>query len=218
MEKAINLRGLYVITPAIDPSRGANSQKLLKDVELALLGGARLVQYRDKSQDKARRLVEAEALLALCNRHRALFIVNDDVELAAAVQAHGVHLGGEDMPPAHARQRLGAQAIIGISCYNRLELAIEAQLHGADYVAFGRFFPSRTKPQAVSASIALLHQAKKQLHLPIVAIGGITAQNGAQLIAAGADMLAVVDAVFAQVDILAAARQLANCFLEASGE
>jgi thiamine-phosphate pyrophosphorylase len=218
MEKAIRLRGLYVITPAITPSPEADPQKLLQDVELALLGGARLVQYRDKSQDQARRFAQAEALLALCNKHRAQFIVNDDVELAATIQAHGVHLGGEDTPLAQARQRLGAQAIIGASCYNRLELAIQAQQQGADYVAFGRFFPSRTKPQAVSANIALLHQAKQQLHLPIVAIGGITAQNGAQLIAAGADMLAVVDAVFAQMDILAAARQLANCFIEAAGD
>jgi thiamine-phosphate pyrophosphorylase len=213
MEKAIKLRGLYVITSATTPSL-EDPQKLLKDVELALLGGARLVQYRDKSQDQARRLAEATQLLALCNQHRALFIVNDDVELAATVQAHGVHLGGEDAPLAQARRRLGAQAVIGASCYNRLELAIQAQQQGANYVAFGRFFPSRTKPQAISANIALLRQAKQQLHVPIVAIGGITAQNGAQLIAAGADMLAVVDAVFAQKDILAAARELADCFLE----
>ena len=213
MEKAIKLRGLYVITPAIIPSE-ADPQKLLKDVELALLGGARLVQYRDKSQDRARRLAEATQLLTLCKQHRALFIVNDDVELAAGVQAHGVHLGAEDASLAQARQRLGAQAVIGASCYNRLELAIQAQEQGANYVAFGRFFPSRTKPQAIPAKIALLHQAKQQLRVPIVAIGGITAQNGAQLIAAGADMLAVVDAVFAQKDILAAARELADCFLE----
>jgi thiamine-phosphate pyrophosphorylase len=212
MEKTINLRGLYVITPANSPSQVASSQKLLKDVELALMGGARLVQYRDKTQDGARRLAEAEQLLALCHQYNALFIVNDDVELAAAIQAHGVHLGSEDAPVAQARRRLGERAIIGASCYNRLDLAFQARRQGVDYVAFGRFFPSRTKPEAVSADIALLHEAKMQLHLPIVAIGGITAQNGAQLIAAGADMLAVVDAVFVQEDILAAARQLAGCF------
>ncbi|KPJ93227.1 MAG: hypothetical protein AMJ53_07775 [Gammaproteobacteria bacterium SG8_11] len=209
MEKAINLRGLYVITPALPK---ANSPKLLRDVELALRGGAHLVQYRDKSRDRTRRLAEATKLMKLCNRYHAIFIVNDDVELAAAIQAHGVHLGGEDTPLAQARQRLGDQAIIGASCYNRLELAVNAQQQGADYVAFGRFFPSRTKPQAVPADVALLRHAKAQLHLPIVAIGGITAQNGAQLIAAGADMLAVVDAVFAQEDILSATRQLVNCF------
>ena len=216
MEKPISLRGLYVITPAIGQT--VNSSALLHDVELAIKGGAHIVQYRDKSHDKAqnkakaRRLALASELLALCNRYQALFIINDDVELAAAIQAHGVHLGAEDTPLAQARQRLGAQAIIGASCYNRLELALSAQQQGADYVAFGRFFPSRTKPQAVSAEIALLRQAKSRLHIPIVAIGGITAQNGSQLIVAGADMLAVVDAVFAQDDILAAAQQLANCF------
>lgn len=212
MEKATSLRGLYVITPEIDIRKASEQQKLLHDVELALTGGARVVQFRDKSHDRERRFSIARDLLVLCNQRGATFIVNDDVELALAIQAHGVHLGGEDSPLIHARQRLGPDAIIGASCYNRLELAEIAQENGADYVAFGRFFPSRTKPQAVPADVALLHQAKTQLHLPIVAIGGITAQNGAQLIAAGADMLAVVDAVFAQVDVLLATRQLANCF------
>jgi thiamine-phosphate pyrophosphorylase len=212
MEKATNLSGLYVITPEMEFADQAHQRRLLNDVELALLGGARLVQYRDKSRDSQRRLAQAQQLLSLCRQYDAIFIVNDDVELAAAVRAHGVHLGGEDVPVPQARQRLGQEAIIGASCYNRLELAIQAQEQGADYVAFGRFFPSRTKPQAVQADITLLHRAKAQLHVPIVAIGGITAQNGAQLITAGADMLAVVDAVFAQDDITAASRQLANCF------
>ncbi|WP_455212839.1 thiamine phosphate synthase [Kaarinaea lacus] len=217
MEKAISLRGLYVITPKIDLRKEPQQHKLLHDVELVLAGGARLVQFRDKSPDKKRRFTTACQLLALCNRHGATFIVNDDVELAAASRAHGVHLGGEDSPLAQARRRLGTQAIIGASCYNRLELAVKAQQQGADYVAFGRFFPSRTKPMAVPADVSLLHQAKIELQLPIVAIGGITAQNGAQLIAAGADMLAVVDAVFSQEDILSATQQLANCFREAVG-
>ncbi|MCG6968678.1 MAG: thiamine phosphate synthase [Gammaproteobacteria bacterium] len=211
MEKATSLSGLYVITPAA----GLTDKQLQDHVEWALMGGARIVQYRDKTLDFARRLRQAQQLLDLCQQHGATFIINDDVELALAVRAHGVHLGGEDTPLSSARQCLGSEAIIGASCYNRLELAIRAQQQGADYVAFGRFFPSRTKPQAVPADIALLRQAKAQLHLPIVAIGGITAQNGAQLIAAGADMLAVVDAVFAQQDIVAAARQLADCFLQA---
>ena len=214
MEKATSLYGLYVITPTAEFPH----EQLLRDVELALKGGARIVQYRDKSRDTARRLNQAQQLLALCNQFGATFIVNDDVALAAAVHAHGVHLGGEDTPLPQARERLGAKAVIGASCYNRLELAVRAQQQGADYVAFGRFFPSRTKPQAVPADIALLRQAKAQLHLPIVAIGGITAQNGAQLIAAGADMLAVVDAVFAQEDIVTAARQLTECFLQAAGD
>jgi thiamine-phosphate pyrophosphorylase len=206
------LSGLYVITPALEPADEAHQHRLLDDVELALLGGARIVQYRDKSHDSNRRLAQAQQLLNLCHQHDAIFIVNDDVELAAAIHADGVHLGGEDAPIPQARENLGSKAIIGASCYNRLELAIQAQEQGADYVAFGRFFPSRTKPRAVQADVDLLRRAKAQLRIPVVAIGGITAQNGAQLIAAGTDMLAVVDAVFAQADIAAAARQLADCF------
>lgn len=216
MERTI--KGLYVITPALDSAANnalADNQhkKLLSDVEFALLGGASIVQYRDKSQDNGRRLIEASELLGLCSRYGATFIVNDDVDLAAAVRAHGVHLGGDDAPLQEARRRLGRRAIIGASCYNRLDLAVRAQQQGADYVAFGRFFPSRTKPHAVQADTQLLKLAKRQLSLPVVAIGGITAQNGAQLVLAGADMLAVVEAVFSQPDVTAATKQLTQCFL-----
>jgi thiamine-phosphate pyrophosphorylase len=218
MEKTI--KGLYVITPAVDPTvLSASADKhLRRDVEFALLGGARIVQYRDKSRDSVRRLTQASELLALCNEYDAMFIVNDDVELAAQINAHGVHLGGDDTPLEEARRRLGRRAIIGASCYNRLELAIRAQNQSADYVAFGRFFPSRTKPQAVQADRELLQQAKRNVTVPVVAIGGITAQNGGRLVAAGADMLAVVDAVFAQKDITTAARQLAQCFSQCGGD
>lgn len=214
MKQYNRLHGLYVITPAVDHDTDPNhSSNLLRQVELALSGGASIVQYRDKSTDHERRLAEASQLLTLCNSVAATFIINDDVELAATIGAHGVHLGGEDMTIQAARQCLGAQAIVGASCYNRIELALSAQQHGADYVAFGRFFPSRTKPHAVQAGVDLLINAKSRLAIPIVAIGGITAQNGGQLVHAGATMLAVVDAVFAQKDIRQAARQLSNYFL-----
>ena len=213
MVKATKLRGLYVITPVVGSQTDPNySHQLVARVELAIQGGAKIVQYRDKSNDRPRREVEARVLVELCNQYQVILIINDDVNLAATCGAHGVHLGGDDMPLHHARQTLGADAIIGASCYNRLELALAAQANGVDYVAFGRFFPSRTKPEAVQANLLLLHQAKQRLHVPIVAIGGITAQNGAQLIHAGADMLAVVDAVFAQADIRAAAQELTQCF------
>lgn len=215
MEKAINLTGLYVITPTIAIGQNAENYSVTNDVALALRGGAHIVQYRDKSRDDARRLRQARELMALCRQYQAIFIVNDDVELAAAVGAHGVHLGGEDTPLKEARGQLGDEAIIGISCYNRLDLALEAERLGADYVAFGRFFPSRTKPDAVQADLDLLREARSRLHIPLVAIGGITAQNGAQLIAAGAHMLAVADAVFAQSDIEAAARQLSSLWAAA---
>jgi len=181
-------------------------------VEQALLGGASVVQYRDKSRDPVKRFTQASELLELCNCHNAALIINDDVELAVAVNAHGVHLGGDDAPLSGARRQLGPDAIIGASCYNSLDKAVYAQQQGADYVAFGRFFPSRTKPHAVQADVDLLRHAKRRLTVPIVAIGGITEQNGAQLVSAGADMLAVVEAVFAQDDITAATRRLMRCF------
>lgn len=199
------LNGLYAITDS-------SQEQLTHEVELALKGGARIIQYRDKSSNRQQRLTQTEKLLGLCRRHAALLLINDDVELAKTIEADGVHLGQDDLDITHAREQLGDQAIIGISCYNRLDLAITAQEAGADYVAFGRFFPSSTKPQAVKAEIDLLREAKRRLQLPIVAIGGITSENGAPLITAGADMLAVIQGVFGQQDISAAAEQLQKLF------
>jgi thiamine-phosphate pyrophosphorylase len=136
----------------------------------------------------------------------------DDVALAVESGAHGVHLGKDDADLATARQQLGEQAIIGVSCYNSLALAAQAAAGSASYIAFGRFFPSRTKPLAVQASLDLIRRAKQQLAVPVAAIGGVTAQNGAQLVAAGADMLAVVRGVFAAPDIRQAARAYAALF------
>lgn len=199
------LSGLYAITDS-------SQEQLANEVELALKGGARIIQYRDKSPDQVKRLAQANKLLDLCRRHSAYLIINDDVDLASAVAADGVHLGQDDLDITSAREMLGDQAIIGISCYNRLDLAITAQEAGADYVAFGRFFPSRSKPEAVQAEIGLLQEAKKSLQLPIVAIGGITPENGAPLVVAGADMLAVIQGVFGQRNIRAAAEQFEKLF------
>lgn len=178
----------------------------------AIAGGAQIVQYRDKKHAAAERARQASELAELCRQHNVLFIVNDDVALAKQSRADGVHLGREDAALAPARAQLGPQAVIGVSCYNELARAQAAEKQGADYVAFGRFFPSRTKPQAVPASLDLLREAKQQLHIPIVAIGGITPENGAALIAAGADALAVIEGVFGQPDIRAAARRYAQLF------
>lgn len=197
------LVGLYVITPA---DLGAQLQTM---VGQALDGGARVVQYRDKTTDHSRRLSEARALLSLCQEHGALLIINDDVELARACGAHGVHIGLEDSPLGLARERLGAQAIIGVSCYNRLDLAHEAREQGADYVAFGSVFPSSTKPQAVHAPLSLLSRARSELHLPIAAIGGITEQNAGQVFQAGAHMAAVIQGVFGATDVRAGAARIA---------
>ncbi|UOG93029.1 MAG: thiamine phosphate synthase [Candidatus Thiothrix sulfatifontis] len=182
--------GLYVITD------GSTGDTLLSKVEQALHGGAAIVQYRDKTTDQARREQEAAALHSICQQHHALFIINDDVALAKAVQADGVHVGRDDSALTAAREALGTAAIIGVSCYNQLELALSAAEQGADYIAFGSFFPSPTKPNAPRATLELLQEARQQLTLPICAIGGITLDNASDLLANGADMLAVITDVF----------------------
>jgi thiamine-phosphate pyrophosphorylase len=200
------IRGLYAITP--DES---DTVELLRKVRLALSGGARVLQYRNKAADAALRLEQAIALRKLTLEFSVTLIVNDDAMLAQQVDADGVHLGGEDGSVAAARAVLGRSGkLIGVSCYNRMVLAHEAVRQGADYVAFGSFFASAVKPGAVSASPDLLRQARREIALPLVAIGGITAHNGAQLLEAGADALAVISAVFGAADIQDAARQFAN--------
>jgi thiamine-phosphate pyrophosphorylase len=201
-------RGLYAITDALL----IPDDRLTEAVEQAILGGARLIQYRDKSHDDARRLTQARALNELCQHHAVPLIINDDVELAAQVGAAGVHVGKDDSAFAIARARLGGNALIGVSCYDRLDLALEAVRAGADYVAFGAFFPSPTKPTEIRASVALLRKARAALNVPIVAIGGITPDNAPLLLDVGADALAVVSGVFGQPDIQAAARRYANLF------
>lgn len=202
------LQGLYAITE----DRALSAGEACVAVEAALRGGASLVQYRDKSGDHRRRLAAATALRALCTRYRVPLLINDDVELARAVGADGVHLGRDDLDVRQARARLPEHSLIGVSCYNRFELAQRAVDAGADYVAFGSFFASPTKPQAVAATPDLLRRARTELSVPTVAIGGISPENGAALVRAGADMLAVISAVFAAPDIAAAARAFAPCF------
>jgi len=202
------LSGLYALTDTgLIPS-----SRLIGAVDAAIRGGARLVQYRDKSADRERRRREAEALLELCHGHGVPLIINDDLELAAAVGADGVHLGRDDPQPAAARVLLGPRALIGVSCYDSLPRAVTAAQAGADYVAFGSFHPSATKPGAARAPMELLTRARRELSVPICAIGGITPANGAALLAAGADMLAVIHGLFAAKDITAAAGAYAGIF------
>ena len=177
--------GLYAITPD-----GKSADDILKFTAAVLKGGACVVQYRQKNSLNAIDL--AKALLELCHAHHVPFIINDNVELVEKIGADGVHLGKEDGSISEARQRLGESAIIGVSCYNSLEMAIEAEKQGANYVAFGRFFTSHSKPLAAPAEIGTLTAAKKILTLPIIAIGGILPENGASLLDAGADLLAVI--------------------------
>lgn len=203
------MRGLYAITPT---TLCLNPTRLLEAVAAALRGGAQVIQYRDKTHDHARRLESARALRALCQRHRAKLIVNDDVELTLAADAHGVHLGLDDMGLAEARARLGPDRLIGITCQDSIARARAASEGGADYLAFGAFFASRTKPDARHATPALLQQARLLTSLPLCAIGGITARNGGALVNDGADLLAAVEGVFGASDIEAAAREYARLF------
>lgn len=203
-------RGLYAIT-----DRALLAGRLLPAVEAALQGGAAVLQYRDKSSDAARRRGEAEALLALCRRYRVPLLINDDIELALAVGADGVHLGRGDGALAAARTALGADAIIGATCHDSLAFAAEAVAAGADYLAFGAFHPSTTKPGAQPAPLSVL-SAAKGLGRPVVAIGGITVDNAPPLLAAGADFVAVISDLFAGPDIAERARAYAALFQEFS--
>lgn len=200
------IQGLYVITD----STLSPGLQLLDDVAAALKGGANIVQYRDKVSSDLDKLANAKYLQALCQQHQATFIINDDIELAKMIGADGVHIGKNDTDLHTARQQLGQQAIIGVSCYNDLDRAKTMRAQGADYVAFGRFFPSKTKPDAPQAEIDTLIQAKQQLDCPIVAIGGITADNAETLLEAGADALAVIQGVFVQPDIQFATQTLVH--------
>jgi len=205
LNRNARISGLYAITPD-EP----DTAELLRKVRLALLGGARVLQYRNKVVAETVRQEQASALRELTHEFDVPLIINDDVMLAQRIAADGVHLGGSDGNLIDARAVLGNGKLIGMSCYNRLALAHEAQSRGADYVAFGSFFVSTVKPDAVVAAPDLLRRAHREISVPLVAIGGITLHNGAQLLELGADALAVISAVFSAKDIQAAARQFAN--------
>ena len=199
--------GLYAVTPEL-----TDSKVLISKVDAVLRGGASVIQYRSKSIADLLRRSQAAEIANLCRRRNALFIVNDSVELAREVNADGVHLGRDDGGVLAARKMLGSGKLIGVSCYNEIARAREAVSQGADYVAFGSFFSSSTKPQALRAGAELLRVAASEIALPLVAIGGITEDNAGGLIAAGADAVAVVSALFDAVDVEAQARRFARLF------
>lgn len=201
------LEGLYAVTPD-----WGDTAHLIRTTEAILRGGCRIVQYRNKTTSPCHRHEQAVALRGLTKRYDALLIVNDDVDLALSVDADGVHLGGEDGDLAAARERLGPGRTLGASCYQSWELAAAAAKAGADYIAFGSFFPSPTKPQAKRADLSLIAPAKAATHLPICAIGGIALDNAAPLIAAGADLLAVISAVYNSPDPEGAARAFSQLY------
>lgn len=201
------IKGLYAITPETE-----HTAQLLAQTQAALVGGASVVQYRNKSSNASLKHEQASELLELCRDYRVPLIVNDDVRLAVLTDADGVHLGEDDARLIEARINLGPDKIIGVSCYQDLALALKFETEGADYVAFGSFYPSSTKPDARPCQLSLLTQAKAQLHVPVVAIGGITLDNAPSLVAAGADAVAVISALFDASDIEASALSFSNLF------
>ncbi len=201
------IAGLYAITPDL-----ADTGDLLYRVRAALAGGARVLQYRNKTASPGLRLEQARALQSLCAASGVPLIINDHLDIALAVGAAGLHFGGEDGDIGAARARLGPDRWLGASCYDRIELAESAVAAGADHVAFGSFFASSVKPDAVRPPLELIGRAKQRLAVPVVGIGGITPANAPQLVAAGIDAVAVISAVFGASDIEAAAREFQSLF------
>lgn len=209
MTAASELGGLYAVTPD-----DRLLPRLSALVAMALEGGVRLVQYRNKSAPPPLRRAQAAELLRICRGHGARLIINDDVRLAVEIGADGAHVGREDCPGdrlAAVREWLGPNRLLGVSCYDDMERAEAAAAAGADYLAFGSIFPSTTKPRAVRSPLQLLGEARR-FGLPLAAIGGITADNGAAVIAAGADMLAVVSDLFDAMDIRRRAGEFRQLF------
>ena len=202
------MRGLYLVTPDWD-----DTGRLLEATRQALEAGATLVQYRNKTAGEALREEQAAALLALCRRHGRPLVINDHVELCLRLGADGVHVGGLDAPVAAVRAALGPNRIVGASCYGQFALAQAAQDAGASYVAFGGFYPSKVKVYEVSTPPDIVARAKAQLAVPVVAIGGMTAENARPLVGLGADMVAAISSVYLAEDVFGAASEFAELFV-----
>ena len=201
------LRGLYVVTPDWD-----DTKKLVEVSEQALKGGAAVLQYRHKTASEALRREQAEALQALCRSHKVPFIINDFVQLCIDMDADGIHVGGTDQSVADVRKQIGADKILGSSCYGDIARAHAMEQAGASYVAFGGFYPSRVKKYPVTTPQTIVSDWKQQGKVPSVVIGGMTPENAALLVANGADMVAAISAVYMAEDPQAAARQFAALF------
>ncbi len=202
------IKGLYAITPDI-----ADTDLLLQKVEAALQGGINILQYRNKLANHKLQTQQARVLLPLCRQYNVPLIINDSVKLCLTLDADGVHLGADDGNLAEVRARIGKDKILGASCYNRFDLAMAAQQAGASYVAFGACFASSTKPNALVASLDLFTRAKTELKIPTVAIGGITLQNTPQVISAGTNAIAVINAIFGADDVKLASQQFSKVFI-----
>lgn len=202
-----SISGLYAVTPD-----ELDTKLLVAKVEAALKGGARLIQYRNKAAGKSLLLRQSTALLAACRAYGVPLIINDHLDLCAKIDADGLHLGATDPKPGPVRRLLGADKIIGVSCYNQFSLAQEAVSAGANYVAYGACFSSDTKPNAVNAPLSLIAQTKQALNIPVVGIGGITLDNAKQVKDAGADAIAVISTLFDAKDIKAITQQFNSIY------
>ena len=201
------MKGLYLVTPDWD-----DTQKMLDVTEAGLRGGAALIQYRHKMASPELRKEQAQQLLALCRRYDRPFIINDFVELCMELDADGIHVGGTDASVAQVRAAVGPDKIVGASCYGSMQLARDAHQAGASYVAFGGFYPSRVKKYEVTTQPEIVAQAKQEIPLPNVVIGGMTQQNSVPLVAQGADMVAAISSVYLADDPEAAARAFVKLF------
>ena len=201
------MKGLYLVTPEWD-----DTERLLQVTEQALQGGAALVQYRHKSADATQRLHQAGALLALCRRYRVPLVINDYPALCLQIDADGVHVGGTDASVTQIRAQIGPEKIVGASCYGDLQLAYAALRDGASYVAFGGFYPSLVKKYPVTTAPEIVAQSCATIDLPVVVIGGMTAQNARPLVALGADMVAAISSVYSAADPMRAAQELVGLF------
>jgi len=206
---SLKISGPYAITPDLN-----QTNDLLNKTRQVLEGGVKLVQYRNKSANESLRREQAKLLLSLCREHNALLIINDHLEIAIEIDADGVHVGKNDVSVSAAKNQLGQNKIVGTSCYNQLDLAMQAQKDGADYIAFGAFFSSLTKPNAVSVSISLVNQAQKALSIPIVGIGGIQLTNARTVIQSGCAAIAVCHDLFQAENIKATAEHYVQLFAE----
>ena len=207
MRDSFIIKGLYAITPD-----SADLNTLIQKTQLAIEGGAFMVQYRSKIHDRDVKMQQCAAILRICREYDIPCIVNDDVEMCRVLEADGVHLGEKDDNIAEVRSILGEYAIIGSSCYDQLNRANEAQKEGASYVAFGAMYPTSTKPNAPRASLALLREAKSQIQIPIVAIGGITMNNAHDVIETGIDAIAVINSLYESNSIKETAETLSKMF------
>ena len=207
MRDSFIIKGLYAITPD-----SADLNTLIQKTKSAIEGGAFMVQYRSKIQDRDVKMQQCAVILRLCREYEIPCIVNDDVDMCRVLEADGVHLGEKDDNIAEVRHILGEDAIIGSSCYDQLDRAKSAQKEGASYVAFGAMFPTSTKPNAPRATLALLKEAKREIQIPIVAIGGITVNNAHDVIKTGIDAIAVINSLYEAKSIKETAETFAKMF------